>query len=325
MLEISELLGKLTEEDIEKLKILSSIFNGGLQPKLKEINLIEAITEYEKFAEFNLAPKTTTLIKTANRRILKFFPGNKSLITFQRKDAENLLVKIAQTAPLGVYNYLRIYKAEFNVFIEWNYLIKTPFENVKLPKRQKEETIAFDEIQIELCCEELRRTGKQTIADMVEFSKYTALRAGEVTSLMWEDINMAEMVIRVGSKTFKTKSRKKRIVPMNDRVVQIVNKNKLLQNNNGNKKSEYVFAQRNGQPYKVDTISKKLKYVIRNLGLPEELHWHSLRAAAASLWVSKRVPIYTVSKLLGHSDVKVTSRYYANVDVTELRNAVNTL
>lgn len=323
MLDLGDLLGKLTDEDIEKLKLLASIFNGGAQQNLKDISLQQGFSEYEKYANFNLAAKTVQLIKTANKRFLEFYPGNRSLLSFQRKDAENLLMNISKTAPLGVYNYLRVYKSEFNVFKDWEYVSKSPFENVKLASRQKEEPIVFVDDQVELCCYELRKNEKNTIADMVEFSKLTALRAGEITNLRWGDVDMNNESIAIGNKIFKTKSRKKRILPINEQAIALITANKKRQNETGNKKSEFVFAQRNGKKYQVNTISKTLKRTIRALGLPEELHWHSLRATAATRWVSKRVPIYTVSKLLGHSDVKVTSRYYATVDAAELRKAVN--
>ncbi len=323
MLDLGDLLSKLTEEDTVKLKLLSSIFNGGTPLSYKNIFIEQGFQEYEKFAEFNLARKTVQLIRTANKRFLEFYPGNRSLLSFQRKDAENLLMQISKTAPLGVYNYLRVYKAEFNHFKEWEYISKSPFENVKLANRQKEDPIVFLDEQVELCCNELRKNGKETIADMVEFSKLTALRAGEVTNLRWDDIDFNNESAAIGNKVFKTKTRKKRILPLNKLAIELIKDNKRRQSENGNRKSEFVFAQRNGKNFQVNTISKTLKRTIRALGLPEELHWHSLRATAATRWVSKRVPIFTVSKLLGHSDVKVTSRYYATVDETELRKAVN--
>ncbi len=88
---------------------------------------------------------------------------------------------------------------------------------------------------------------------------------------------------------------------------------------------EFVFVQSNGKQYKKDTVSRSLKKVIKENGLPDELHWHCLRATAATRWASKKVPIFTVSKLLGHSTVNVTTRFYANVDLDELRDAVNAM
>ena len=76
--QIIDLLNKLTPEDIEKLRMLQGIF-GAVQPQMnvKQVNIEQGIGEYEKYAEFNLAPKSVALIKTANRRFLKFLPGGR--------------------------------------------------------------------------------------------------------------------------------------------------------------------------------------------------------------------------------------------------------
>ena len=76
--QISDILKKLTPEDIEKLKTLAGIFGGGqAQLNVKNVTVEQGISEYEKYAEFNLAPKSVALIKTANRRLLEFFPGDR--------------------------------------------------------------------------------------------------------------------------------------------------------------------------------------------------------------------------------------------------------
>ena len=149
-MELNEILNSLSIEDIQKLRLLSSIFGGTTQLNTKDIFVEQGISEYEKHSEFNLAPKTQSLIKTANRRFLEFIPRNRILNTIEKKDAENLIVKISKTAPLGVANYHRVYRAMFNVFKSWDYVFINPFEKIKLPKRQKEDPAVFTEKQIQI-------------------------------------------------------------------------------------------------------------------------------------------------------------------------------
>lgn len=49
------------------------------------------------------------------------------------------------------------------------------------------------------------------------------------------------------------------------------------------------------------------------LGFPKSLHCHLARHSYATLLLNKRVPISTVAKTLGHSNVKMTSQFYAKV------------
>ncbi|MDD5609407.1 MAG: site-specific integrase [Ignavibacterium sp.] len=313
--------------DIEKIKLLAGLFGIGKQdqPMKKEITVEQAFSEYNKLIEFNLAKKSVESAKTAERRFLEFIPGNRSLNTIERKEAENLMMKISKSAPIGCYNYLKVYRTMFNVFVDWNYISLNPFLKVKLPKRQKEDPIAFTEEQINIVCERLKAKGKEVIADMVLFAVESGMRLDEENNLRWSDIDFKNKVITIGNKLFKTKSKRVRRIPFNEKMEQILARNSNRQIENGKILREFVFVQSNGRQYKKDTVSKSLKKVIKEADLPDELHWHCLRATAATRWASNKVPIFTVSKLLGHSTVNVTTRFYAGVDLEELRDAVNRL
>ncbi len=277
-----------------------------------------------KYAEFKLAHKTFLLIKTSERRFLEFIPSNRILNTIENKDAENLIIKISKTAPLGVANYHRVYRAMFNVFKDWDYVMQNPFDKIKLPKRQKEDPAVFTTEQINTAHNLLIGKGKNVIADMVLFAEDTGLRLAEEANLRWLDVDFNNRVLTIGNKYFNTKSKRIRRIPFNDRIEEILVRNSNRQLANGNILREFVFTQNNGKPYKLDTISKSFKKVIREAGFDEALHWHSLRATAASNWVNKKVPIYTVQKLLGHANVS-TTQVYSKVSLDELRDAVNRL
>ncbi|MFZ0456352.1 MAG: site-specific integrase [Ignavibacteriaceae bacterium] len=316
---------QFSEQDIQKIKLFISILGGGMQMNSKRVEVEQGISEYEKLAKFNLAPKTVSGIKTACGRFLEFIAGNRLIDTIERKDAENLLMKISKSAPLGVYNYLRVYKTMFNVFLDWNYISKNPFLAVKLPKRQIQEPTVFKNEQINIVCEKLIEKGKEVIADIIRFGVVTGLRPGEETNLRWNDIDFKNKVITVGNKFFNTKTKRIRRIPFNKTMEEILKRNSRRQLNNGKIIREFVFTQKNGKQYKVDNISKTVKKVIREAGLPEELHLYCTRATAATRWANNKVPIFTVSKLLGHSRSDTTTRFYAGIDIEELRDAVNRL
>lgn len=324
MTEVPELFKSISAEEF--LKMLAAVFPNGQQTKTtKDVTIGQGFSEYNKLIEFNLEPKTVAAAKVAERQFLKFIPDNRMINTIERKDAENIMMKIAKSAPLGCYGYRKVYRTIFNVFVDWNYTLLNPFLKVKLPKRQKEEPISFTAEQINIICEKLITKGKEVIADMVLFAVETGMRLDEENSLRWRDIDFKNRVIIVGSRLYKTKSKKVRRIPFNDKMEEILKRNSKRQMDNGKILREFVFVQKNGKQYKKDTVSKSLKKICREEGMPDELHWHCLRATAATRWASNKVPIYTVSKLLGHSNPSITSRFYANVDLEELRSAVNRL
>ncbi len=333
--DVLEIFNNFSSEEIEKIKLLVGILGIGKQQSIKkEISVHQGFNEYNKLIEFNLTKKSVESAKVAERRFLEFIPGNRTLNTIERKDAENLMMKISKSAPLGSYNYLKVFRTIFNVFVDWNYVPTNPFLKVKLPNRQKDEPIVFTDEQIRIVCEGLTAIGKEVIADMVLFAVETGLRLDEENNLRWSDVDYKNRVITIGNKLFKTKTKKVRRIPFNERMERILllNSDRQLKKGNpplyplqGGERSGFVFVQSNGKQYKKATVSKSLKKVIKEAGLPDELHWHCLRATAATRWASNKVPIFTVSKLLGHSTVNVTTRFYANIDLEELRDAVNRL
>lgn len=321
---MNDLLKNISAEEL--LKMLAGMLGNGQQLKSsKEVTVEQGFNEYNKLIEFNLTPKSVESAKTAERRFLEFIPGNRMLHTIERKDAENLMMKISKSAPLGSYNYLKVYKTMFNVFVDWNYTSINPFLKVKLQKRQKDEPIVFTNEQINIICERLIANRKDVIADMVLFAVETGMRPGEERNLRWSDIDYRNKIISVGNKLYKTKTKRIRRIPFNESMEEILIRNSKRQLAKRKILNEFVFTQDNGKQYQLDTISKTVKKAIRETGLPEDLHLYCTRATAATRWASKKVPIFTISKLLGHSSVNVTTRFYAGVDTEELRSAVNTL
>lgn len=325
--DLIQIFKNFSDEDISKIKLLAGLFGIGQQQQVvkKEVTVEQAFNEYNKLIEFNLAKKSVESVKTAEKRFLEYIPSNRTLNTIERKDAENLMMKISKSAPLGCYNYLKVFRTMFNVFVDWNYMASNPFLKVKLPKRQKEDPISFTDEQINTICKKLDERGKEVISDMVLFAVETGMRLDEENNLRWTDIDFKNKVITIGNKLYKTKSKKIRRIPLNERMEQILQRNSARQIDNCRILREFVFVQDNGIQYKKNTVSKSLKKVIKEAGLPDDLHWHCLRATAATRWASNKVPIFTVSKLLGHSTVNVTTRFYASVDLDELRDAVNSM
>lgn len=61
---------------------------------------------------------------------------------------------------------------------------------------------------------------------------------------------------------------------------------------------------------------------IRRLAKLDDVRLHDLRHTFASLAIKQGVDLYTVSKLLGHKDIKTTTRY-AHLEVKQLIKATN--
>ena len=144
------------------------------------------------------------------------------------------------------------------------------------------------------------------------FSVNTGLRQGEVLNLTWDNVDLSRRLIHVEL----AKGGKRRTVPMNDVVAA------LLQTKASRGAVGPVFTLR-GKPVEKFTLSHMFKAYVRDAKLPDNLRWHSLRHTHATYLVQAGVPIFSVAKLLGHSDVKVTERHYAALSPENLHDDVN--
>lgn len=80
---------------------------------------------------------------------------------------------------------------------------------------------------------------------------------------------------------------------------------------------EWVVLRQDGTPPKPDQLTRDLLTVVRRQGLPK-ISLHGLRHSFASVANSQGVPMFDISRTLGHSPMTVTSNIYTHLfDDTE--------
>ena len=157
----------------------------------------------------------------------------------------------------------------------------------------------------------VRHSQNPLLADIVAFLLFTGARKREALDAKWQDVDWRQKLWRIP----KTKSGKVRHVPLSTGALR------LLQDlqEKADPAIEHIFANpRTGKPfvsifYSWDTARKEA-------GLPE-LRIHDLRHSFASFLVNAGRSLYEVQKLLGHADIRTTSRY-AHLSRERLREAV---
>lgn len=151
---------------------------------------------------------------------------------------------------------------------------------------------------------------------IVVFLLYTGARKREVLDARWEDVDWGQKSWRIP----KTKSGKIRHVPLSSGALQLLQYLQGVQQTLPEAdRSDHVFPNpRTGLPfvsffYSWDTARKEA-------GLPD-LRVHDLRHSFASFLVNAGRSLYEVQELLGHADIRTTSRY-AHLSRERLREAV---
>ena len=277
----------------------------------------------DEYLEFMRPTKSKNYFRSVKLSFRKFieFTGNIELRNIDFRLVEKFISFTYQRSESGADSYYRILKAAFNKAESWNYIERNPFVKVKLPKMKTKLPVYLSEDQFSFLLGFIRDT---QLKDFYSILFFTGLRAGELCNLQISNIDLTERILKVSnSATFSTKSKKERIIPLNDITFEIL-KNRLPKVCIINRK-HYIFYRIDSTiPLTVDYVSKQFKKAVRLSGLNPSLHLHSTRHSFCSNLVNANVSLYTVQQLAGHSSSKTTA-IYAHSNNSSLRDAVNLL
>jgi len=143
------------------------------------------------------------------------------------------------------------------------------------------------------------------------FACYTGLRISDLKSLTWGDIQREPLQIN----KIQEKTGRKAFVPLHITAWKLI---KDMQIDNG---KEFLFPALSSSRTNTNGYLKRWAMkaqISKNIG------WHTARHTFAVNELDSGADIYTLSKLLGHTDLKATQIYAAATDPMK-RRAVNAL
>jgi integrase len=155
--------------------------------------------------------------------------------------------------------------------------------------------------QMQTLMQEVSKSEIQMREHIVLFSIYTGARKREVLDAKWQDIDWALKSWRIP----KTKSGKIRHIPLSTGAMQLLEK--LRRAVVTPDPLAYIFASpKTGKAYV--SFYYSWDAARKRAGLPD-LRVHDLRHSFASFLVNAGRSLYEVQELLGHADIRTTSRY----------------
>jgi integrase len=214
---------------------------------------------------------------------------------------------------MAVNMELRTLKAAFSVAKRWRLIERHPFVECSLCPAPECPAAFFSPEDFERL---IGTIPERWLREAVLFAVLTGIRRGELLSLTWPQVDFSRRVLCIqNSPTFRTKSGKRRIVPLSDTAVY------LLKGRRGLSGSEFVFT-KNDATINGDWLTHQFKEYVRDAGLDEGLHWHSLRHSFASWLVQRGATLYQVQALLGHSSASMTE-VYSHLQPDQMHETVN--
>ncbi|MDY3520586.1 site-specific integrase [Riemerella anatipestifer] len=230
-----------------------------------------------------------------------FLEGFKNYLLNEKISDRN--TKLAQNTALSYFNKVRaaLKEAHRNKLIADN-----PTTRVRSIKEEEtnRQYLILEEIQklVNTECD------NSLLKRAFLFSCMTGLRFSDIENLKWKNVNYDENTGWTLNFVIK-KTKAIEYLPINEQAIKLIGEK--------GKDEEKVFE---GLIYSAYN-NKKLRKWIAKAGIDKHITFHSARHSFATLQLTMDTDIYTVSKLLGHKNVKTTEIYAKVIDKKKI-NAV---
>jgi integrase len=298
-----------------RLRVESDISKGIFLPEKthkSNITLQEFFDEYFKIASVEKNIKTIKNERHYAKKLITTV-GNIFLKNLSVKMLDHWKAMIiGETSPTTFNIQYRFLHAALNRAIRWGYLENNPVGRItkmKIDERrlyltQEETRRVFNAIGNDLKQLSPNRYSKLALFKKCsEFLLNTGLRISEAHNLQMKDVDFSKRVIHIE----KSKTHLTRTVPLTPEAFEILRslEGDLFQNI----REEYV--------------SKRFGHYLKQVGLTG-FKLHSLRHTFATRLVECGIDLLSISRILGHTDIK-TTMIYAKADMNTLQNAIRHL
>lgn len=294
------------------------------QTKLEGVTISDLFNnEYIKLAETDKAANTTRRERYLFRDYIESVIGNLPVKDVNKGHVEEIKSAAIEKklSPATTNLILATVRQLLNFAIEKDIIEVNPVKKVKKIKIDNKRVRFLTEDEAEKLLNSIREKSED-VYRITLFSLHMGLRAGEIFSLTWADIDLENGTIFIKD----TKTGHNRHAYMTDRVKKEIESMKKGQG------SDIVFPPQEGAKNRhIQFISKTFMRTVDELKLNEGIEdprqkivFHSMRHTFASWLVQKGTSIYAVKELLGHRTLTMTERY-SHVSAEHLRQAAAVL
>ena len=207
-------------------------------------------------------------------------------------------------------HYVKFLRHAFNLAIDWDLLKENPASGVKLFNLDNKMENYLDAEQLERLLTVLKTDPNRPVCMIIMLLISSGARLNEVLSATHSQINIETRTWKIPA--LNSKSKKARSLPLGDSFIDIY---KQLSSKEG-----YLFVNRiTGTRYQ--NIHKYWNKLRLKADL-KKLRIHDLRHTYASLLANSGRSILEISRILGHSSVRVSERY-SHLSTATLQDAAN--
>ncbi|MGH7367497.1 MAG: integrase [Candidatus Rokuibacteriota bacterium] len=240
--------------------------------------------------------RNTPVAALSAERIARYQARRKAEASLRRRGADG---KPLPVSAATVNRELALLRHLLVLAGEWGHIEKVP--KVRLEREPEGRLRFLSEEEIARLLAACGASAHPELYATVQLALNTGMRKGEVLGLSWDRVDFARGVILLE----KTKSGRRREVPMNDAVYAVLSAR---------------TGEREGRVFSTRSVRNAFEKAVSEARL-EDFRFHDLRHTAASHLVMRGASLANVRAVLGHADVKMTMRY-AHLSPEHLRSAV---
>ena len=285
----------------------------------------ETIDEYinSLVSEAHLAKNTKETYNNVLKQYKEYLDKKKiiKIKDISRKDITSFLEKLYKEnlTPQTVAHHLTVIKNYHKFLVQNEYIKENVAKSIERPNVTKK---LPNVLTVEEVTKLLDISGNSPFdlrnKCMLELMYGTGLRISELLSLTINDIDTINCTVRcVG------KGDKERIVPINDYIIESLNKylnvrGELLKH----KTTKELFLNRSGDKLTRKGFFKILKKLLLEKGLNTNVSPHTLRHSFATHLLEYGADLRVIQEMLGHSDIS-TTRIYTHITNKKVREDYN--
>lgn len=275
----------------------------------------------------HVEPRCTPATKRVYEQVfrLHLLPtfGHEPLQAITREMIERFVARQKQSgrSPKTINNQVSVLKSLLRLAEGEGLIPSNPATAVKPLKPSQREMATFTEEQLRTYLTHQDTEG--TYGAMLALMALSGMRLGEACALRWCDVEFVDgggtrLHLRHAfsrGELSTTKGKKERTVPVGPQAGQLLRERRLAV---GGDDSDFVFAQPDGTHLNRNHIKHAHTRGCRAAGRPIRIH--DLRHTYGTIMALRGVPMPTLQKLMGHTEINTTMRYL-HTNLTSMEKA----
>lgn len=210
--------------------------------------------------------------------------------------------------------------------VRWNYAARNVVELIDPPRFKQREMVSLTSEQAK---QFLATATDHRLEALFVLALTTGARLGELLGMAWRDVDLKAGTVRIRETLQRSEgghslgepktSSSARTVTLSSLGIAAIDRHHTHQTEEQLKAGAewsdtgLVFTNTAGTALNPNNVYRRdFKPLTRLAGLPENLRFHDLRHAFASLALSSGIPVTVVSQMLGHANPGTTMRVYAH-------------